>query len=90
MQEQVFRYEVPVDDQWHTLNLSGEILHVGSRATPNIVEVWALDHGSKADKTARDFRVFGTGQLLQDAKHLRHVGTTVAQAYFVWHLFERV
>ena len=57
----VFRYSVPVDDRWHTLGLSGAVLHVACRQ-PDVVEVWALNTGGP--ELPRVFRVFGTGQCL--------------------------
>ncbi|MGH8576156.1 MAG: DUF7352 domain-containing protein [Gammaproteobacteria bacterium] len=81
----MLRYEVPVDDQWHTLELSGAVLHVDTRA-PDVVEVWALDSGGPT--LPRQFRAFGTGQRIPDGR-LRHVGSVItAGGRLVWHLFE--
>lgn len=56
----VYRYEVPVDDRWHVLELTGDILHVASRS-PEVVEFWAL---ANQDPPVRHrLRVFGTGHL---------------------------
>lgn len=33
----VFRYEVPVDDQWHAIEFDGDIVHVAAR-DPGYVE----------------------------------------------------
>lgn len=83
----VFRYEVPVDDRWHTLSLTGPIVHVAARQ-PDVVEVWAVAQPA-ADKEPRSFRVFGTGHPLP-ADAGRHVGAAVtAGGRLVWHLFER-
>jgi hypothetical protein len=83
----IHRYEVPVDDRWHDLPLSGSVLHVASR-DPRVVEVWAL-HTSGTEVT-RTFRVFGTGQPLP-AGPLRHVGTALASGgQLVWHLMELI
>lgn len=80
----IYRYEVPVDDQWHELTLSGAVVHVDSRRIASI-EVWALC--SDGPTTRRQFRVYGTGQPI-DEPNLRHVGTAVAPT-LVWHLMER-
>lgn len=82
----ILRYEIPVDDQWHTLSFPGRVLHVAARQ-PDTVEVWALSGGGVFE---RQFRVFGTGHPLP-TEPMRHVGTTVAAGgALVWHLFERV
>jgi hypothetical protein len=82
----IYRYEVPVDDQWHGHDLGGDILHVDAR-NPYIVEFWALHGGGSTVR--RVFRAFGTGQPLPD-DHGRHIGTAVtAGGALVWHLMER-
>lgn len=80
----VYRYEVPVDDQWHAMQLSGPVVHVDCR-NPRVVELWALS--TSEPSTMRGFRVFGTGQPLPDK--VKHVGTAVAPGgQLVWHLME--
>lgn len=82
----VFRYEVPVDDDWHTIELSGPILHVAARR-PDVVEVWAQTGAGLT--SARTFRVFGTGQPLPQGVRLTHRGTALAgDGSLVWHLME--
>jgi hypothetical protein len=82
----IHRYEVPVDDEWHTLDLTGEVLHVASRRR-DVVEVWAI-HDDQGDRLPRHFRIFGTGHPLPDGR-LRHVGTAFADGgELVWHLME--
>jgi hypothetical protein len=83
----IFRYEFPVDDQWHLLKLSGAVYHVASRGSPDIIELWALHTG---DITVdRWFRAFGTGHPLPDEMPLKHVGTGFAAGgVLVWHVFE--
>lgn len=86
MSSTIYRYEVPVDDHWHVIPLSGAVLHVGSR-TPDVVEFWALQSGGPI--IPRMFRVFGTGQPLPD-RPLRHCGTAMAAGgALVWHLMEQ-
>jgi hypothetical protein len=80
----IYRYEVPVDDRWHPLQLSGDIVHVGCR-NMHTVEVWAL-HTDGPQET-RSFRVYGTGHTLPP--DLRHIGTAIAPGgQLVWHLLE--
>lgn len=80
----IYRYEVPVDDKWHEIDLSGPIVHVAGRRT-SVVEFWAFNQGSLARRRA--FRVYGTGQPLDDDCGM-HVGTVVHPT-LVWHLFSR-
>jgi hypothetical protein len=82
----IHRYEVPVDDEWHALQLSGAVLHVAARR-PDVVELWALNSGGI--RLDRKFRVFGTGQPLPEER-LSHMGTALAaDGRPVWHLMER-
>jgi hypothetical protein len=80
----VWRFEVPVDDRWHTLPLTGPVLHVAARH-PVVVELWAVLVDQPP--TPRQFRVFGTGQQLT-ADAATYVGTAVTPR-LVWHLWER-
>lgn len=81
----ILRHEVPVDDRWHTLGLSGPVLHVGTRR-PDVVEVWAL--ATSGPSLNRHFRVVGTGQPLPDGA-VRHIGSAItAGGALVWHLVE--
>ena len=85
MTEAIFRYEVPVDDKPHTLELSGAVLHVDCRDA-STVEVWALETGGPP--VERVFRVVGTGHPLPEG-WTRHVGTAIAPGgHLVWHLLE--
>lgn len=86
MSDAIFRYEVPVDDRWHPLQLSGDILHVGCR-NMHVVEVWAVRTDDPT--VTRSFRVYGTGQPLPD--NARHAGTAIAPGgQLVWHLIEGI
>lgn len=85
----VYRYEVPVDDSWHRLELSGEVLHVAARSV-DVVEVWAKHTGGT--KLNRYFTVVGTGHPWPhrgDPRHVKHVGTAlIPGGALVWHLLE--
>ncbi len=91
-EDRILRYEVPVDDDWHKLQLFGDIVHVDAR-TPYTVEVWAWHHGPSMLPVNRDFRVFATGQPITTPRnlgYLHHRGTViVAGGRLVWHLIER-
>lgn len=85
----IHRYEVPVDDQWHEVELTGDIVHVAAR-TPYAVEVWA--HAGIGSPCVHEFRVFGTGQPLptgHGGAPLRHVGTALV-GRLAWHLMQRM
>jgi hypothetical protein len=85
----VYRYEIPVDDQWWFVELSGPIIHVATRSA-KYMEIWAL---TGAEPKARSFRVFGTGQPLPDDAPdcLVHIGSDIVPGgALVWHLFEAV
>lgn len=82
----IYRYEVPVDDQWHEIELTGDVLHVDSRA-PSIVEFWAFAFPGAGVR--RRFQVVGTGHPLP-AGQLRHHGSVIAAGgRLVWHLLEQ-
>lgn len=81
----IFRYEVPVDDEFHHFDLSGEIVAVGCRQA-GAVEFWAyrLEGGETVNV---GLIVVGTGHELPPYTH--HVGTAVAPGgSLVWHLME--
>lgn len=81
----VHRYEVPVDDRAHGIELSGPIVHVDCRNADR-VEIWAMTEGVD-QPMVRTFQVFGTGQTLPD--NAVHIGTALAgRGGALWHLFE--
>lgn len=87
----VLRYEVPVDDEWHTITLRSTILCVASR-DPRVVELWAVDSDGAEPERPYEYRVFGTGHLLpfRIGDPAEHVGTAItAGGSLVWHLFRR-
>jgi hypothetical protein len=82
----MLRYEVPVDDRWHTIELGGDPLHIAAR-NPSIVEFWTLaDTG--AEVRPRSFRVFGTGQPLDRSARVYRGTVLTFGGQLVWHLFE--
>ena len=84
MVDAIYRYEIPVDDRWHPLQLSGRIVHVDCRSM-HAVEVWALH--TDGPQAVRTFRVYGTGQPLPPG--IDYVGTAIAPGgKLVWHLIE--
>jgi hypothetical protein len=83
----IYRYEVPVDGQWHDLDLSGAIHHVACRGGADVVELWALCSGGPA--VTRSLRVYGTGQPLPDHPVTYRGTALAADGALVWHLMER-
>ena len=82
----IIRDVIGVDDQWHTLTLTGPIVHVATRDA-DYVEVWHI-HDPAGESEIRAFRVVGTGQPLAPAL-ATHVGTAITPSgRFAWHLME--
>ncbi len=83
MSNTIYRYEVPVDDEWHEIRCS-PVLYVACRST-NVVEFWA--HAID-DAPARKFRVYGTGHPVEP--HTMYAGTALAPGgNLVWHLMAK-
>lgn len=84
----ILRWDVPVDDAWHVVPLSGAVVHVAARR-PDVVELWAVDSGAEW-REPRRFRVFGTGWPIPDDVQFRVVGAAAAAGgSLVWHLIEQ-
>lgn len=83
----IYRYEIPVDGEWHVLSLSGAIHHVACRDRPDVVEVWALSSGGPT--VTRSFRVYGTGHPLPEHPVTYRGTAFAAGGRLVWHLMER-
>lgn len=84
MANAIFRYQVPVDGRWHTIDLTGQILHVASR-DPAYVEFWAMHHHGEVPRPAQ-FRVVPTGYSFASGMYR---GTAIAPGgQLVWHLIE--
>jgi len=89
-QRAIYRYEVPVDDQWHEIMMSGKITGTGSRR-PGVVEFWALASTDPDYASPRSFRVYGTGHALPDdvRPDQLHGSVIAGGGLVVWHLVER-
>jgi hypothetical protein len=79
--EKVFRYKVPVDDEWHLIEC-GQVLHVAGRRH-GVVEFWAI-----AQSTPHLFTAVGTGHTVPDGGAF-YVGTALGEFSAVWHLFQK-
>ena len=80
----IYHYEIPVDDAWHDIPLSGPIVHVACRKDIRVLHFWALA-GVSSPYTAR-LRVYGTGHQVPLSAIYR--GTAIIEP-LVWHLFEQ-
>jgi hypothetical protein len=88
MSRQVWKYEVPIDDQWHELRIPRDfrVLHVGQQTDPHRVCFW-VDVRDDHLKVGRRFCVFGTGHNVPPGAV--HRGTVQDHQHgLVWHLFE--
>lgn len=85
MDRVIYKYNIPVDDQWHDLALIGEILHV---AAPDVdsVKIWAMHNPNSL--LTRTFRVFGTGHPIPWNGIYRGTALTPS-GRLVWHLIEQ-
>lgn len=81
----IYRYEVPVDDQWHVIPDCSPALHVACRE-PDTVEFWA--NPVPPSTHVRAFRVYGTGHDIDP--NAMYVGTALAPGdVLVWHLMAK-
>jgi hypothetical protein len=85
MSRVVWKYAVPIDDQWWPLPEGGQVVAAALGKTPEEVTVWVLQHKDVLPASARKVRVFGTGHDVPDGALYRG---TVFAGVFVWHLFE--
>jgi hypothetical protein len=93
MKRKVLKYTLPVDDQWHKINMPlsrKDVLFVGCQFESGTVEFWVEVHENEVDspeRHARTFRIYGTGFPIPEG--VVHRGTTFGSAKrHVWHLYE--
>jgi hypothetical protein len=86
MSRSVWKFEVPVDDQWHEISmpLPARVLHVDCQGGFGTVQVWAEVTPDGDDTDTRKMRAFGTGFEIPNGAS--HVGTGLAGP-FVWHVY---
>ena len=70
----VLRESVPVDDTWHTLPITGDVVHVACR-TPDRVDVWFIHNPAAPADRQRTLRVYGTAHSVPD--DAAYVGTAL-------------
>jgi hypothetical protein len=78
--KRVLKTAVPIDDQWHTIEV-GPIGHVGQQYEEAVTVWW-----EERDVQPRTVRVFGTGHEIPDLT--TWLGTVQSANGLVWHLFE--
>lgn len=84
----ILKYTVPVDDQSHTFELTGDVLHVSPTPLGEVVEFWA-EHDDEAPEFMRTYQVIPTGQEMPRCS--RWIGTgRASRLKLVWHLVELV
>ncbi len=86
----VWKYEVPLDDEWHDMPFSpNRIVHVGAQSAA--VVVWAerfdTDDDPLREPTCCPLKVFGTGSTIPAG--CEHVGSVIVGA-FVWHVYRDI
>jgi len=86
MSKTVFKYAIPVDDQWHEVPtpLPARIVHVACTGGFGTVFVWAEVDPEGPETSSRKMRVFGTGHPIPD--DATYVGTAPTGP-FVWHVY---
>lgn len=81
------RYEIPVDDQVHQVELTRPPLAVAAKRLQvgqYVVEFWA-EFDSQAEPVPHRFRVLGTGHLIPPGA--QWAGTCDRLDGLVWHLY---
>lgn len=87
MSRTIWKFEIPVDDRWHEVNMPApaKIVHAACVGAYGTVWVWAEVTPEGKETDARKLRVFGTGHPIPD--EATYVGTAPS-APFIWHVYE--
>lgn len=82
----IYKYAVPVDDEWHEVSMPGpsRVVYVNCPQSFEIVNLWAEVDIEGVGDSRRRMRVFGTGQAIPDGAS--YVGSTLAGP-LVWHVY---
>lgn len=88
----IIRFEVPVDDRWHTVTMPVGVipLHVACRRVDTVefwVEQWQPTDGTHLTENRR-FRVYGTGHSYNPDTTIYRGTALTPEGGLVWHLFE--
>lgn len=89
MTRTIYKYSVPVDDEWHEISMPGpaRVLHVECQGGFGTVNLWAEVDIEGEGSTVRRMRAYGTGMALPD--NAVYVGSSLAGP-FVWHVYAEV
>ncbi len=85
---QMWKYEVPIDGEWHELSMPcvADVRHVDQQQSRSVC-FWA-EVNPTAQRVPRFFCVFGTGHDVP--VNAQYCGTVQSRsAPLVWHVFER-
>ena len=87
MSRAIYKYEIPIDDQWHefTMPLQARVVHIGAQQA-DAVCAWAEVATGGDEIVKRSFRIFGTGHPIPSGAV--HQGSVISGA-FVWHAYAR-
>jgi hypothetical protein len=81
----IHKYQIPVDGNLHSIDITGPVIHVEA-ASDTLVNMWAIS-GLVSIPEKVHYCVVSTGNELP--KNAVHVGTTSRTPNgFVWHLIE--
>jgi hypothetical protein len=88
----IYKYPLPVDDEWHDLPVNGKITFIGPDPVRNdVVNIWAVHYDTPPDHEGphtRRFRAFGTGQPLPPNTRPENIlGSVITRdGQYVWHV----
>jgi hypothetical protein len=86
-QNVIHRFELPIDDRPHGIDLTGDILHAAARR-PGAVDVWYLARQPGDEPMRRSFKIVGTGQPFPAWLGRHHATAITPDDQFVWHVLE--
>ena len=84
----IYKYTIPVEDNFSLeLPKGAEILTVQEQhGSP---QIWALVNPDTSFTETRNFRLAGTGHLIEEKEGLEYIGTfQLSDGAFIGHLFE--
>lgn len=84
----IFRFEIPIDGEWHEYEMKGKFLHVAQRRSvekSRCIEFW-IEWDREAEPEQRLFCVIGTGGVVPQGG--MYCGTAISpNGDYVWHLY---
>lgn len=83
----IHRYELPIDDRPHGIDLNGDILHAAVRRH-GAVDVWYLARHDGDEPMRRSFQIVGTGQPFPTWLSRHHKTAITPDGQLVWHVVE--